>query len=287
MVFPYSLLYPESSDTFPAESEMFMSIYVMSDIHGCYDRLNETLSLISLSNEDELILAGDYVDRGNQSLEVLRWIASKPENVTFLKGNHDAQFAHYVRRIAYTAVSLAADHDFSDTDTLMEAYDLAEYHAMRDYEWFDAYGTISDLILQKNIRLDELLAFGKLLDGLPCVATRSAGGRNYIIVHAGYTESLDRVSAMYRTLEDFYLEARTDAFTNGGKAGHTIISGHTPTVVEGLPTFTGGTVFFHENLKDRCRFYDIDCGCVFRENGLNGQGRLACIRLGDEKIFYC
>jgi len=286
MVFPSSLQYPESNDN-PAESEIFMSIYVMSDIHGCYDRLTEMLSLISLSGEDELILAGDYVDRGMQSLEVLRWIASKPENVTFLKGNHDAQFAHYVNRLAYTAASLTAGHELSDTGALIEIYDLAEYHAMRDYEWFDAYGTISDLILQKNIRLDELLAFGKLLDGLPCVATRSAGGRNYIIVHAGYTESLDKVSAMYRTLEDFYLEARTDAFTNGGKAGHTIISGHTPTVVEGLPTFTGGTVFFHENAKDGCRFYDIDCGCVFKEKGQDDQGRLACIRLGDEKIFYC
>ena len=264
-----------------------MSIYVMSDIHGCYNRLKEMLALISFSDKDELILAGDYVDRGKQTLDLLRWIASKPANVIFLKGNHDAMFAHYVKRMARAASVCPAGTDFSDMNAMMDVYDQARYFARQSFEWFDAYDTILDLITEDGISLKELLDYGRLLDSFPYTAERTASNRKYIIVHAGYTESLDNVGAYYRTLEEFYLEARTDAFENGGKDGYTIISGHTPTVAEGLETFTGGSVFFYENPDRKCRYYDIDCGCVFRENGHDDQARLACIRLGDEKLFYC
>ena len=36
--------------------------------------------------------------------------------------------------------------------------------------------------------------------------------------------------------------------------------------------------------RTRSVFYDIDCGCVFRKK--DRRGKLACIRLEDEKIFY-
>lgn len=55
------------------------------------------LQEIEFSYQDELILAGDYVDRGPQTVEMLRWIENCPDNVIPLKGNHDAEFAGYVR----------------------------------------------------------------------------------------------------------------------------------------------------------------------------------------------
>ncbi len=51
-----------------------MSVYVMSDIHGYFDVLQTMLKKIDFSDEDELIIAGDYIDRGPQSLEMLRWM---------------------------------------------------------------------------------------------------------------------------------------------------------------------------------------------------------------------
>ena len=48
--------------------------------------------------------------------------------------------------------------------------------------------------------------------------------------------------------------------------------------------YNDGNVFrFYDKKKD-CIFYDIDCGCVFRNRQVNA--KLACIRLEDEKIFY-
>lgn len=66
----------------------------MSDIHGCYDDMIKMLEQIAFTDEDTLILAGDYIDRGSQSFEMLKWIESNPKNVIFLRGNHDEEFAY-------------------------------------------------------------------------------------------------------------------------------------------------------------------------------------------------
>ena len=73
-----------------------MSAYVMSDIHGCYDEFQLMLEKIGFSNDDQLIMAGDYIDRGSKSLDMLKWIESCPENALLLRGNHDEEFALYV-----------------------------------------------------------------------------------------------------------------------------------------------------------------------------------------------
>ena len=48
--------------------------YIMSDLHGCFDELNAMLAKIGFSDQDKLILAGDYIDRGSQNYEMLCWM---------------------------------------------------------------------------------------------------------------------------------------------------------------------------------------------------------------------
>ena len=62
--------------------------YVMSDIHGCYDRFQEMLSVINLRSEDKLFIIGDAIDRGKHGVKVLRHIMETP-NIKFLLGNHE------------------------------------------------------------------------------------------------------------------------------------------------------------------------------------------------------
>ena len=64
-----------------------MSHYIMSDIHGCYDEFIDMLGKIHFSSKDILICAGDYIDRGKQSYEMLRWIENRPSNVILVKGS--------------------------------------------------------------------------------------------------------------------------------------------------------------------------------------------------------
>ncbi len=42
-----------------------MSTYVISGIQGCYKEFRSMLEKIRFSESDNLILAGDYIDRGN------------------------------------------------------------------------------------------------------------------------------------------------------------------------------------------------------------------------------
>ena len=64
-------------------------IYVMTDIHGCFDEFQAMLKKIKFNPEkDELIIAGDIVDRGPQSYEMLQYMESNPKGVTFIIGNH-------------------------------------------------------------------------------------------------------------------------------------------------------------------------------------------------------
>ena len=77
-----------------------MNTYVMSDIHGCYDDFIAMLDQIKFSESDQLILAGDYIDRGSQSFEMLKWIENAPDNVLLIKGGHEAEFAQWGSEIA-------------------------------------------------------------------------------------------------------------------------------------------------------------------------------------------
>ena len=63
-----------------------------------------------------------------------------------------------------------------------------------------------------------------------------------------------------------------------------IVAGHTPTISEGMFTYTGGEVFRYYDETIDCVFYDIDCGCCHRQR--RPGAKLACLRLDDETISY-
>jgi serine/threonine protein phosphatase 1 len=78
-------------------------LFAVGDIHGCYDELAPMLDYLdskrSLSDSDQLIFIGDYIDRGLASKQVIdrllevrkRW----PKTV-FLKGNHEEMLLDFL-----------------------------------------------------------------------------------------------------------------------------------------------------------------------------------------------
>ncbi len=67
-----------------------MATYAIGDIQGCFATLISLLEKIHFNPEsDQLLFAGDLVNRGPQSLEALRYIKSLGSSAKTVLGNHD------------------------------------------------------------------------------------------------------------------------------------------------------------------------------------------------------
>ena len=67
---------------------------VIGDIHGCFDLFCQVLQRHKA--DYPVICVGDYVDRGDYSAEVLRFLLAHPE-ITCLKGNHEAMLLSFLQ----------------------------------------------------------------------------------------------------------------------------------------------------------------------------------------------
>ncbi len=68
-----------------------MSTFAIGDIHGCRKSLEQLLGAFDLTPTDEVVLLGDYVDRGDDSKGVLDCILElgQAHQVVALRGNHE------------------------------------------------------------------------------------------------------------------------------------------------------------------------------------------------------
>jgi serine/threonine protein phosphatase 1 len=74
-------------------------IFAIGDIHGCLDKLTSLMEKVQIDPERDLLLfIGDYIDRGDQSKQVVDYLVNlknSMKSTVFLLGNHEHMFMDY------------------------------------------------------------------------------------------------------------------------------------------------------------------------------------------------
>jgi hypothetical protein len=90
---------------------------IIGDIHGCLNEFNELLSVLDLTTEDTVILAGDLVDKGYDSAGVVKRARELRESgtvrqVVLVMGNHEEKHSRFrTRMIAGADVTALKGHE--------------------------------------------------------------------------------------------------------------------------------------------------------------------------------
>jgi len=99
-----------------------MAVYAIGDLQGCYDELMKMLAAIEFDQDkDQIWLAGDLVNRGPKSVEVLRFLKSLPSDaVKVVLGNHDLHL------LANACGATKHHHRMDTIDDVLQAPDRDE-----------------------------------------------------------------------------------------------------------------------------------------------------------------
>lgn len=148
--------------------------YVISDLHG-YDleRFKALLKKADFGEDDYLYILGDVIDRnGDGGVAMLQWLMYQP-NIQMLLGNHEA---------ALLSCAFLFDEVTDESIAAMDAEKM-QFFA----EWTANGGDITVRELGK-LNKENPAAVADILDflrDLPLYERVSAGGREFLLVHAG------------------------------------------------------------------------------------------------------
>ena len=229
-------------------------IYTISDLHGYpVEKLKQLLKLAGFSGDDYLFILGDVIDRnGDGGIGILRWLLTVT-NATLLLGNHEAMLL----TCEFVIDEISEETVANFTKEKLEM--LSNYIANG--------GNVTLRELRKLPRETQRDIF-EYLKECPLYETVTAGGKDYILVHAGLDNfrkdrklsdySVDELIWTWPELTDEYFD---DVHT---------VFGHTPT--RSLDPCCSGKI-----LRTRT-WTDIDVGAAYGNEPV-------LFRLDDGKTF--
>lgn len=226
-------------------------IYAVSNLHGNYEKFKQLLKLISFKESDIMYVLGDIVDYGEESMELIGDLSVR-YNVYPIVGEHD-----------YTAVKM-----LSGFEKMLKSGETPDKKFITKMtEWTQDGGQPT---LEAFRTLDAEMREGIIdyLSDMTLYEEVTAGGRDYLLVHAGIAGYKDGIDLESLEPEAFFSEALD--LTKKYFDDKTVVVGHNPTTEDN----GGNGKIFYGNGS-----IAIDCG---EARG----GVLGCLRLEDGKEFY-
>lgn len=233
-----------------------MATYVISDIHGMYNKFIELLNKIKLKDTDTLYILGDVLDRGPDPIKTLLKIMSMP-NVICMLGNHEDMALDCLK---FLTTEITEQSLSEVSEEMLENLVTWQYNGSKT--------TIDGFRALDRAKQQEVIDF---IEDMPEIEEISVAGQKYLLVHGG-------LGGFYpgKPIEDYTIEELIWAMAEYDIQYFDdtyVVTGHTPT--QGIPgNPRPGYIYRHYN------HIAIDCGAVRRS------GRLAAIRLDDGKEFY-
>ncbi|MBQ8509964.1 MAG: metallophosphoesterase [Clostridia bacterium] len=228
--------------------------YVMSDLHGQYDKYRRMLDKINLGSRDELFILGDVVDRGPEPMKILMDMSMR-DNVFPIMGNHDYMALHILSKLQ---VEITDDNYNTQIDAEL-------MRAMLDWQMDGGNETITDF--RKLSADDREFILDYIADFSP-YEELEIGGNRFLLVHGGVGEAPVSSAEEYDLSE--LLTARPD-YSHRYFDDRWLVTGHTPTLT--IDKAYDGRIYRANG------HIAVDCGACFDRP-------LGCIRLEDFAEFY-
>ena len=229
--------------------------YVMSDLHGQYQKYLKMLDTIHFSDDDDLYILGDVVDRGPQPAELLQDMSMRP-NVFPILGNHDMMASHLLKKLC---VEITNENYASQlTPDILKA--LAMWQMDGGQATLDSF---------RKFSADERDALIDYLDEFPPYEIVEVSGNQFILVHGGIPYEKRNLPLDEQSVQELVTE-RPDYSQRYFNNAY-LVTGHTPTVYLG-EAYSGKIFRANGHIA-------IDCGAGF-------DMPLGCIRLDDFQEFY-
>lgn len=228
-------------------------IYVMSDIHGCFDKYQSMLRKIGFSPEDTLYILGDSIDHGPDGIKILQDMSGRL-NVIPILGNHELT-------AAVCLPWLMAEI----TDQSLASLNEAQLAALMD--WFANGGQPTFQSLTKLYQ-EERADILDYIQDMELYAEVEAGDKSFVLVHSALDGfAPDKPLDTYDLKDFLFGYPEPDASCYPDKI---LIFGHTPTRL----------LCGQDNILRKGNRIAIDCGCA-----LEG-GRLGCLCLDTLEEYY-
>ena len=229
-------------------------IYVMSDIHGEYKAYKELLNKIEFSDDDELYILGDCIDRGAESIKVLQDMMMRV-NVYPILGNHEYMAIRVLKKLMQEVTEESCE-------------ELLNQNFMQELFLWQQDGGAVTLEEFKKLSIEERSDVIDYLEEFSLYEEVNVGDKCFVLVHAGLDDfSVDRELEDYKLHELIFNSPDYEKVYYKDKY---LVTGHLPTISNEENT---GQIIIKNN------HISIDCGKVYG-------GKLAAVCLNTMEVFY-